>query len=220
MAKVDAIDAILESATQAIAGWGFEGASLRQIAAQAGVSLSMIDAYYGSKEQLFRAVLAAAWDDLACDIDASLQDATTRDATVSLNLEEVWLAIATPIVRRARSEDESAKRRLLVLARGREYLVGHGDWHRTLVDPTVVRWIQTMVRACPGLSWSDAVWNFSYGFSVAMSFQVVDRYYDKLIGVTETRSTESIARDVATFCSAGTLALEGRRRAQALDAPK
>ena len=53
MSKVEAIDALMNCAIKAFSEWGFEGASLRQIAAQAGVPLSTINVYFGSKRDLY-----------------------------------------------------------------------------------------------------------------------------------------------------------------------
>ena len=52
---------ILEAASSLYAEAGFEGTSVRQIAAAAGVSLGMIRHYYGSKEGLYRACIDSAY---------------------------------------------------------------------------------------------------------------------------------------------------------------
>ena len=49
---------ILLSAARAFAASGFKGASLRDIAADAEVSLTLVDHHFGSKEQLLEAVVA------------------------------------------------------------------------------------------------------------------------------------------------------------------
>lgn len=49
---------ILRSAARAFAAGGFKGAGLRDIAADADVSLTLVDHHFGSKEQLLEAVVA------------------------------------------------------------------------------------------------------------------------------------------------------------------
>ena len=49
---------ILRSAVRAFAASGFKGASLRDIAADAEVSLTLVDHHFGTKEQLLEAVVA------------------------------------------------------------------------------------------------------------------------------------------------------------------
>lgn len=50
--------AILQAAEQLIAQHGFDGASVRDIAQQAGVNVAMISYYFGSKERLLEAIIA------------------------------------------------------------------------------------------------------------------------------------------------------------------
>ena len=67
---------ILEAASELFAERGFEGTSVRQIAAAANVSLGMIRHYYGSKDGLHRACLDSAltaYDTLTPYIRTSLE---------------------------------------------------------------------------------------------------------------------------------------------------
>lgn len=60
-------EAVLAAARHAFAAHGYDGATVRAIAADAGVDASMVIRYYGSKDELFRA---------ATDIDLELPDLT------------------------------------------------------------------------------------------------------------------------------------------------
>ena len=51
-------EAILKSARAAFARAGYDGAGLREIAGGAGVTAMLVSRYFGSKEQLFAAVVA------------------------------------------------------------------------------------------------------------------------------------------------------------------
>ncbi len=53
---------ILVAASELFAEHGYEGASVRQIASGAGVSLGMIRHYFGSKEGLYRACIGTAFE--------------------------------------------------------------------------------------------------------------------------------------------------------------
>jgi AcrR family transcriptional regulator len=52
-------EAILKSARKAFAAHGYDGAGLREIAAEAGVTAMLVNRYFGSKEQLFEEVIEA-----------------------------------------------------------------------------------------------------------------------------------------------------------------
>lgn len=58
---------ILDSARKRFAREGYDGASLREIAADAGVDAALISRYFGSKDELFIEVL-----DLACEPNLEL----------------------------------------------------------------------------------------------------------------------------------------------------
>lgn len=50
---------ILEAARKRFVDQGYDGASLRDIAAQAGVDVALVSRYFGSKDDLFKAVLTS-----------------------------------------------------------------------------------------------------------------------------------------------------------------
>ncbi len=66
--------AILESALEHFARDGFEGASVRKIAAQAGVNHGMIRHIYGTKEELWRRAITFLFErlDSAVNVDAEI----------------------------------------------------------------------------------------------------------------------------------------------------
>lgn len=55
--KVDKREHIINTAIHLFATRGFEGSSIRDIAAAAGVNIAMINYYFGSKEKLFEAMV-------------------------------------------------------------------------------------------------------------------------------------------------------------------
>lgn len=61
MSKAELISALIESAIDNFSRHGYEGASLRAIAAQAGAQLSSINLYFGSKAELYAAVHHQVW---------------------------------------------------------------------------------------------------------------------------------------------------------------
>ncbi len=93
-------DAILEAASQEFAARG-TAASLRKIAAAAGVHLSLIDRYFGTKDDLLRAVLARNAEgggrvvDDAADVAQAMQNVflqtTHRDRYIRI---VAWLLLA------------------------------------------------------------------------------------------------------------------------------
>ncbi len=54
---IDKKQQIIESAMELFADKGFEGTSIRELAAAAGVNIAMVNYYFGSKEKLFEAMV-------------------------------------------------------------------------------------------------------------------------------------------------------------------
>jgi AcrR family transcriptional regulator len=70
---------ILRAALRAFAEKGFDGATTREIATQAGVNHGLIPYYFGSKPQLWRNAVDLAFADLATGLRATLEDTTVTD---------------------------------------------------------------------------------------------------------------------------------------------
>lgn len=74
--------AILQSAIEHFAGAGYDGAGVRQIAKDAGVTAMLVNRYFGSKEQLFAEAVEAAFAPPVFVVEES--DAVARDAAAAL----------------------------------------------------------------------------------------------------------------------------------------
>lgn len=84
-------EAILNSARQAFARSGYDGAGVREIAAGAGVTAMLVNRYFGSKEQLFAEAIAAANASPTIATDAVLKSAHPGRAIAQalVNITEV-----------------------------------------------------------------------------------------------------------------------------------
>lgn len=71
--KTEAIWRLRESALELFASRGFEGTSLRDVAAQADVPLSTINRYFGSKIDLFNELEMHIWREVNRDRDDLLR---------------------------------------------------------------------------------------------------------------------------------------------------
>jgi AcrR family transcriptional regulator len=88
--------AILASARRAFARAGYDGAGLREIAAEAGVTAMMVSRYFGSKAQLFAEV---ATDTMREPVILSAENIAAPDfaAAITRALVEVTAPGATPL---------------------------------------------------------------------------------------------------------------------------
>lgn len=218
MSKSETIDELLESAIRHFARDGYEGASLRDIAKEVDVTLSSIDRYFGSKAELFRAVLKKVWAEVERDRDQLLKEAQSRNPSGSPQLEGLIYALARPIVERALSKHEGDVARTCLLRMVRNAQPHEPRWQSPdLVELANVvrslgRWIDAMVVQCPDLTRQDIVWAFSYVSGLIFSRQLIHHQYDCLFDAEWEPTVEVITEDIVAFGCAGVQAIIQRRR--------
>ncbi len=88
--------AILASARQAFARNGYDGAGVREIAEGAGVTAMMVNRYFGSKEQLFAAVIAQIMTEPIILTQANL-DSPDFAARIAATLVDITPTGTTPL---------------------------------------------------------------------------------------------------------------------------
>ncbi|MEZ6024305.1 MAG: TetR/AcrR family transcriptional regulator [Hyphomonadaceae bacterium] len=210
MSKAETIDALMESAIQSFSRLGYEGASLRDIARNAGVPLSTIHLYFGSKNELFDAVRQRAWDDINDERTALLEQALAAHEPGDALLSGIIYALGYPVVHRALSNDPRDLAYVFLM---------RAHWNRMpdaealeIADRSLVRWFDAVRACCPAFSRSDAAWALSYSVGAIYSWQLLDHRYDGLIGgPAADRNSGDIAADVVEFCRAGIRALSDLR---------
>lgn len=219
MKKSDSIDALMESAIRIFSRDGYEGASLRDIAAHAGVPLSTIHLYFGSKLDLYVAVEQKAWAEVDRERSTLLHDALTRAGSEPAPLSDLIHALALPVVKRALGTSEGDMARIFLIRSRVSQSRNIGDAPLlSIADRSVVRWIDAMTRICPTLTRQDVVWAFSFCVGLIYSWQLIDHRYDRLIGQDSERTVDGVTSDIVVFGCAGVAALIKRRAVAALDA--
>ncbi len=93
-------DRILDAAEHLFSRRGFYGASLRDIAKQASVQMSLVNYHFGPKEELFRQVIRRRADEHASAIAASLQALLKEQERHPVTIEDVIRALLRPIIDR------------------------------------------------------------------------------------------------------------------------
>ena len=114
-------DRILDAAESLFMEHGFEATSLRAITAAAGVNLAAVNYHFGSKEELFQAVLTRRLDPMNQE-RARPPDArsSTTPAPAPLPCDRILSAMFIPALR-ARARPASAAARISCACSGRAY---------------------------------------------------------------------------------------------------
>lgn len=100
---------MLEKAVELFAEHGLGSTSVRDVAAAAGVSLAMVHHYFGSKDDLYDACIAATYEELS-----AMQGELARELAASAPLDELLSRAVTTAFRFAREHRTAV--RLLVRA--------------------------------------------------------------------------------------------------------
>jgi len=190
---------ILTAAEALFAQRGFEGASLRQLTAAAGVNLAAVNYHFGSKDNLVEEVFRRRLDQLnARRLAALKQVAGQADAT----LEDVLAAFIRPAL--DLSHDGGGSLFMRVLARA---FAEHDDSLRKFLSDNyghVMRqFTAEFARLLPQLSKEELYWRIDLvtgALTHAMSgFGMIQRKSD----VSETTHREQTAAHLIRFSAAG-----------------
>ncbi|MDR3511946.1 MAG: TetR family transcriptional regulator [Caulobacteraceae bacterium] len=208
--KGETITALLESATTVFSQVGYEGASLRDIAAGARTPLSAINMYFGTKSDLFVAVASQLWREIEVERSALLAARIAAKGGPA-DLRDIVFALVKPIVDRARSTTE-ADRRLPNLLR--RWVSAPPDVkvelrRRSNTADSLRRWIDSVRGVCPTLTKSEAVWGFSFVVGALYSWEIMDNRYDEVVGSPDD-DPEEIVEYLVEFAVSGMQGLVDR----------
>jgi AcrR family transcriptional regulator len=115
--KTDPKGRILDAAELLFVEHGFEATSLRQLTAAASVNLAAVNYHFGSKEELFQAVLTRRLDPMNQERIDLLEKLQREAGGRTLSCEKILFAMLIPALRLARDERRGGKNFLRLLGR-------------------------------------------------------------------------------------------------------
>lgn len=213
MSKADVIDTLIQSAITVFAREGYEGASLREIASEAGVALSAINLYFGTKMDLFTSVTKSVFIEIDQERRALFRAAEERSRPAPMPIEDLIHALAFPVVRHALSEDTHELDKLKLLVSHLSLITPMVD----MVDRAVEPWIKAMEQHYPDISREKRIWAFSYCTGTIYSWQLLNHRYDKMLGAAPPRTINEVTAEAVTYCAGGLTALFGMHRLAGVD---
>lgn len=189
----------MSAAESLFAQRGFDGASLRQLTAAAGVNLAAVNYHFGSKEKLVEQIFRRRLDALN---NSRLEALALVAGAEGTTIEQVLAAFIRPAL--DLSHDESGSLFMRVLARA---FAEHDDTLRQFLSENyghVMRqFTAEFARLLPQLSKQELYWRIdlvSGALTHAMSgFGMIQRKS----GVSETAHREETAQHLIRFAVAG-----------------
>jgi len=197
---------ILDAAEELFMIHGFEATSLRQLTAAAGVNLAAVNYHFGSKEELFQAVLTRRLDPMNQERIALLERVEREAGGKPPTVEKVIYAMLAPALRLARDEERGGKNFLRVL--GRAY-ADPAPFIRHFLSAQyagmIARYKEAFSRALPHLSRPELTWRLHFVMG-ALSYTLAGTDALKLfaqVAPAEADDDELLLQRLAPFLVAG-----------------
>jgi AcrR family transcriptional regulator len=197
---------ILDAAEALFMEHGFEATSLRLITAAAGVNLAAVNYHFGSKEELFQAVLTRRLDPMNQQRLELLTRLESRAAPAPLTCDRILLALFVPALRLARDPARGGNNFLRLL--GRAYADPAPFIRQFLSDQYAVmiaRFKAAFARALPHLPRRELSWRLHFIMG-ALSYTLAGTDAFKIIAELNPRDSgndELLLRRLAPFLLAG-----------------
>jgi AcrR family transcriptional regulator len=197
---------ILDAAEQLFMEHGFEATSLRQLTSAAGVNLAAVNYHFGTKEELFQAVLTRRLDPMNQErielLDKVEREANGKPATC----EKILAAMMIPALRLARDERRGGKNFLRLL--GRAY-ADPAPFIRHFLSAQyagmIARYKEAFARALPHLPRQELTFRLHFVMG-ALSYTLAGTDALKLVAQmvnTEKDNDELLLQRLAPFLAAG-----------------
>jgi AcrR family transcriptional regulator len=197
---------ILDAAEALFMEHGFEATSLRQITSVAGVNLAAVNYHFGSKDDLFEAVLTRRLDPMNQERLALLTRLEHDAHPKALSPEKILAAMFIPALRLARDPERGGKDFLRLL--GRAYADPAPFIRQFLAEQYAVmigRFKAAFGRALPHLPKKELSWRLHFVMG-ALSYTLAGTDALKLIAALNPREAgndEMLLRRLAPFLIAG-----------------
>ena len=197
---------ILDAAEQLFMEHGFEATSLRQLTTAAGVNLAAVNYHFGSKEELFQAVLTRRLDPMNQERIELLERLEREAAGKPLSVERILSAMLIPALRLARDEKRGGKNFLRLV--GRAY-ADPAPFIRHFLSQQYVeminRYKEAFLKALPHLSRQELTWRLHFVMG-ALSYTLAGTDALKLfaqVAATDKDNDELLLQRLAPFLVAG-----------------
>ena len=197
---------ILDAAEQLFTEHGFEATSLRQLTTAAGVNLAAVNYHFGSKEELFQAVLTRRLDPMNQE-RIELLEALEREAGAKPpSCEKVLFAMLIPALKLARDEKRGGKNFLRLV--GRAYADPAPFIRHFLSEQyaeMIARYKEAFLVALPHLTRQELTWRLHFVMG-ALSYTLAGTDALKLFAQMthmEREDDELLLQRLAPFLVAG-----------------
>jgi AcrR family transcriptional regulator len=197
---------ILDAAEQLFMEHGFEATSLRSLTSAASVNLAAVNYHFGSKEELFQAVLTRRLDPMNQERIELLTRLERESAGKPLSCEKILFAMLIPALKLARDERRGGKNFLRLV--GRAYADPAPFIRHFLSEQyagMIGRYKEAFLKALPHLARQELTWRLHFVMG-AISYTLAGTDAHKLfaqVAPNEKENDELLLQRLAPFLVAG-----------------
>ena len=160
--KGERSERILNVAEELFARHGYDGVTIRQIAAQAEVDVALASYHFGKKEDLFRAVFRRRAETLSASRQAVLRATQEQTQDQEQTLEQIIEAFLLPLKLAQESKDPGWRNYMALLS----YVMTSPVWNEVLMpdafDINVKEFVDALTKALPNAKIEDIHWYYHY----------------------------------------------------------
>ncbi|MDW3183311.1 TetR/AcrR family transcriptional regulator [Roseobacter sp.] len=197
---------ILDAAELLFADRGYDGASIRDVAAEAGLQVHSIGYHFGPKESLFDAVVARRAEIMTRLRCEALNAARVQAGAQTIPVRELVRAYVSPFIKSASHGDPGWRNYAALMGRlansplGTEIIAKH-------YDDTARAFITELKRSLSGADPEDVVEGFSAMVAAMLGICAATGRPERLSGRATPRTPEDSFETLVRFHTAGFLAL-------------
>jgi len=197
---------VLDAAEKLFAHKGFDGTSVRDIAAEAGVTNALVNFHGGPKEKLFETIVARRAEELSALRNARLEAILAEG---NPDLRQVLEAFVQPYLGMASGTDPQ----WLSYARLVAMVSADARWSALTAryfDPTALRFAGALAGCLPDVPKREVAAGFVFTVSAMLSLCTAQWRVDALAGQAPVAALDPGLQEVLVrFCEAGLRALPG-----------
>lgn len=193
---------ILDAAEKLFADRGYDGASIRDVASEAGLQIHSIGYHFGPKESLFDAVVGRRAEIMTRLRRDALKDARSRSGKGAIPVSDLVRAYVSPFIKSASHGDPGWRNYAALMGRlansplGTEIIARH-------YDETARAYIAELTRSLSGADPDDVVEGFSAMVAAMLGVCAATGRPERLSGRPKPRSPEECFETLVRFHTAG-----------------
>lgn len=197
---------ILDGAEALFSRHGYHGVALADIAAEAQARVALLHYHYGTKEELFAAVIERRADENVAGLAASLAKALETRGSVVQRRTAIIRAFIEPVIEKSMHGGPGWKNYIRLLARLANLPQEESflSSYRGSFDAIVADYVAALRALHPDMDSRDVHWAFHFlqaaSTHILMESGILDR---QSAGVLKSAALDLVGEKLAAFCTAG-----------------